>query len=92
MINDELAKRQWTNEFAAKKLYKKYKKDFDKRKLGPLKTVRFNNVKLGNDQSQWIRDLFAEFFGVKESDIPRKIFNRLAYRNGALSLEEGRYI
>ena len=71
-ITDRLRERGWTNERAAIKLYTRYKDDFDLRGLERFTKDRFIAVKLGNDEAQWLRDMFAEFFEVEEDKIPRK--------------------
>ncbi len=70
-ITKELIEKGWTAEYAARQFYKRYKSRIDKR--GIVWTVdRFNLVKLGHDEAQWLRDLLAKFFGIDERDIPRK--------------------
>lgn len=70
LISEILMDRRWTNERAAREIYKKYKKEFELREV-VWTSQRFNLVKLGYDEAKWLREIFAEFFGIKESDIPR---------------------
>ena len=70
-ITEILIKKRWTVERAAKEIYKKNKKEFEIRGVA-WTPQRFNLVKLGYDEAKWLSNITAEFFGIKESDIPRR--------------------
>ncbi len=70
-ITQELIKRRWTSRRAAKEIYKKYRKEFEKKGI-VWSAQRFNLVKLGHDESKWIRKILADFFSIKEEEIPRR--------------------
>ena len=76
-ISEILKARRWTSERAAREIYEAYKEEFISR--GTVWTQdRFNLVKLGYCETIWLREIFAEFFGISESSIPRR--NRLSKR------------
>ncbi|NOG84172.1 MAG: hypothetical protein HND49_10280 [Planctomycetes bacterium] len=50
---------------------RRIKKNLEER--GTVWTLtRFNLVKLGHCETKWLREIFAEFFGIRERDIPRR--------------------
>lgn len=70
-ITKILIEKRWTVKKAAQEIYKKNKKEFQFR--GIVWTAqRFNLVKLGYDETVWLRRLIADFFGIDEKVIPRK--------------------
>ncbi len=70
-IVEILKARRWTTERAAREIYKANKKEF--RLRGTVWTpARFNMVKLGHDETKWLRKVLSEFFQINEEDIPRK--------------------
>ncbi|GJQ59747.1 MAG: hypothetical protein D8M57_13040 [Candidatus Scalindua sp. AMX11] len=70
-ITQELIKRRWTNAKAAEEIYKKHKKEFQRRNIA-WTADRFTLVKLGHCEAKWLRQLLAKFFGINEEDIPRR--------------------
>ena len=70
-ITEILKKKKWTTAEATREIYKKYKKEFAFKGI-VWTQARFNLVKLGYDETDWLRNLLAEFFGIKEKDIPRR--------------------
>lgn len=70
-ITEILEAKRWTSERAAREIYEAYKEEFEER--GTVWTpTRFNLVKLGHCETKWLREIFAEFFGIRERDIPRR--------------------
>lgn len=70
-VNRKMAELGYTSREAAREISRRYREVFAER--GAELTVnRFDLVKLGHDQARWLREIFAEFFGIPESEIPRK--------------------
>lgn len=74
-INKILIERNWSNEDATREIYKAHKAEFLGRKVTSWSAKRFNSVKLGYDETVWLRKLVADFFGISEDLIPRKKVN-----------------
>ncbi|GJQ57415.1 MAG: hypothetical protein SCALA701_02160 [Candidatus Scalindua sp.] len=79
-IVEILKARRWTTERAAREIYKAFKKEFKLR--GTVWTsARFNMVKLGHDETKWLRKILSEFFEINEEDIPRNDKRSKRYRD-----------
>ena len=70
-ITQILMKKRWTVKKAVKEIYKKHRREFQLREI-VWTAQRFNLVKLGYDETIWLRRLIADFFGIDEKSIPRK--------------------
>lgn len=70
-ISKILQAKNWNSEKAAIELYKANKAEFERRDT-VWTAARFNAVKLGYDETAWLREVVSKFFGVNENDIPRR--------------------
>jgi len=66
-----LMEKNLSSEDAVKDIYKIHSRKFKLRKI-VWNTARFTSVKLGYDQTEYLRKIICEYFDLTDDELPRK--------------------